>query len=112
MKERIEAIDIAKGIAIIGILAGHMRFTKVFGIDFVHNIVYQFHVPIFFLISGYFLKPEMQLQPFLARGLKRLMGPYLFTCVAIGIAIYTLALCGISPLERYQDGAFSHILTL
>ena len=48
MKKRIEFIDIAKGIAIICIILGHL------GSNQINRIVFTFHVPIFFIITGYF----------------------------------------------------------
>lgn len=50
MKNRIKFLDIAKGIAILAIIAGHT------GPDWVKQFVFTFHVPVFFIISGYFLK--------------------------------------------------------
>ena len=46
---RIEWIDLAKGLAMILIIAGHA------GHDPVDRFLYTFHVPVFFLISGYFI---------------------------------------------------------
>lgn len=47
MKERIDYIDTAKGILIIMMLIGH-----IWNVGFVHNFIYTFHMPAFFVISG------------------------------------------------------------
>ena len=47
-QSRIEYFDIAKGMGILSIILGHM------GVEGVDRIVFTFHVPLFFLISGYF----------------------------------------------------------
>lgn len=51
-KKRICYIDIAKGFAMLCIIAGH------FGITSANRFVYTFHVPLFFLLSGYFLSTK------------------------------------------------------
>lgn len=44
--KRMIEYDIAKGIGIIAVLLGHSKI----GVD----IIYTFHMPLFFVISGYF----------------------------------------------------------
>ena len=78
--DRIEWIDIAKGIAILCIIAGHM------GINAVNRIVFTFHVPIFFLISGYFLSFLSDFKSYFKKCVKRLVLPYLFTSFLLIIA--------------------------
>lgn len=51
--ERIESLDIAKGMAIILMVAGHAcieggRFTL-----WLHDFIYTFHMPFFMIVSGY-----------------------------------------------------------
>lgn len=80
MGKRIEWIDIAKGISILCIIAGHM------GIDTVDRIVFTFHVPIFFLISGYFISVETDFWSFAKKRAKGLLLPYIFTSFLLIIA--------------------------
>lgn len=70
MKKRIDYLDIAKGIAMLCIIAGHL------GVNAVNQFVFTFHVPIFFLISGYFLSDRMPVKEFAKDKAKRLMIPY------------------------------------
>mgnify|MGYP002768809879 FL=1 len=51
-KQRVCYIDIAKGFAMLCIIAGH------FGIASANHFVYTFNVPLFFLLSGFFLPPK------------------------------------------------------
>lgn len=54
MKSRNEYIDIAKGIAIFLVVWGHViKYTLPTGND-IYNLIYSFHMPVFFCISGYF----------------------------------------------------------
>lgn len=48
MKERIHWIDVCKGIAIFLVVLGHTYRSNV-----VQNWLYSFHMPLFFIISGY-----------------------------------------------------------
>lgn len=71
-KSRIKSIDIAKAIGIILIVLGHVsengRITK---------FVYSFHVPLFFIISGYLYKQESKEIMFLKKKIKTIIVPYL-----------------------------------
>lgn len=71
--KRIGWVDIMKGIGIITVIIGH-TYTP-FGLNY---IIYSFHMPLFFLISGYFWK-ERETGEILKRGLKNYIKPYLLT---------------------------------
>lgn len=66
--------DIAKGLAMFCVIAGHM------GVRHVNAFVFSFHMPLFFLISGYFFKSDATK---VWRNCKRLLTAYLWTVVAI-----------------------------
>lgn len=57
------------------IIAGH------FGIASVNHFVYTFHVPLFFLLSGYFLSKKMDLKAFAKKKVRQLLLPY----VVVGV---------------------------
>lgn len=48
-KSRVQFLDIARGIAIICIILGHLNNSLI------NRVVFTFHVPIFFFITGYFM---------------------------------------------------------
>ena len=81
MKERVRYFDIAKGVAIFCIIAGHMRNT------IINNFVFTFHVPIFFLISGYFLKSNRPFKEFIAKKYSQLIRPYIITCICVIVGV-------------------------
>lgn len=62
-KQRIEYFDAAKGIAIIAVIVGHMGLIAR-GMTLTEKFIFSFHMPIFFLISGYFLSSRMTLWEF------------------------------------------------
>lgn len=94
MKERLTELDLLKGIAIIGIVYGHI------GIDTTcasKLFFYAFHVPVFFIISGILLSlkyagttcPDINIGKHLMKRLRQLMLPY-FAFEIIYIAIHVL----------------------
>ncbi len=74
---RISYIDIAKGISMICIILGHFEVFTII------RIVYTFHVPIFFLISGYFISNKIKMSDFIKGKAKRLLIPFYITCLII-----------------------------
>ena len=76
MKRRIEWVDIAKGICLIAVILGHMG-------NVVFNFVYSFHLPTFFMLSGYTLRKSDITYDYLKKKFCRLMIPYFITCVAV-----------------------------
>lgn len=52
MKCRNDAVDIMKGIAILSVMIGHSYWCP----TWLYTFIFSFHIPLFFLISGYFCK--------------------------------------------------------
>ena len=77
MKERAKHIDVARGLAVLGIMMGH------FWIDGIVRVVYPFHLSVFFLVSGYFLSADQPMRPFLKKKLRTLIVPYYLTSLVI-----------------------------
>lgn len=73
---RIEWIDIAKGISIISVVLGHMGNANI------NRVVFIYHLPVFLILSGYLMKKE-QFKVQIKKDFMRLIIPYIFTCVSI-----------------------------
>ena len=86
-KQRLEWVDVAKGICMICIVLGHMT------VDWINRFVYMFHLPVFFLISGYFLKRKDDEMQFARGKAKRLLVPYAITCAVACIVGVVRASC-------------------
>ena len=80
---RIAFFDIAKFIAMMMVILGH------FGVPDINRFVFTFHIPLFFLISGYFFHPYEKTFSLLKIKARQLLIPYLFTMVSV-IFIYIL----------------------
>lgn len=48
MLDRIEMIDIAKGLGILCVVLGHSFYVDTFA----HRLIYNLHMPLFFIVSG------------------------------------------------------------
>ena len=75
---RFEYIDIAKGIGILLVVWAHILLVGVS-----HRVIYAFHMPLFFLISGMLFKREKfyGFGDFLKRRAKRLLVPFVIYSV-------------------------------
>ncbi len=82
MEERITYFDIAKFIGLMMIILGH------FGVPDINTFVYTFHIPMFFLISGYFFRPRENRWEFIKLKFRQLLIPYIIVMFGvIGINI-------------------------
>ena len=76
-KQRIDWLDIAKGIAIILVIVGHTVANP----SPLRTIIFSFHMPLFFILAGYTfrIKPWKEV---LSSSLKRLLIPFLLLVLA------------------------------
>jgi fucose 4-O-acetylase-like acetyltransferase len=81
MSKRIEYLDIAKGIGILLVVLGHNDFEVIS--LFVQRLIYSFHMPLFFFLSGYFLNTAIPFFDFFKKRFNALLKPYLFTIFLI-----------------------------
>lgn len=76
-KPRLQYVDIARGIAMICIILGHL------GNPSINRVVFTFHVPIFFFITGYFTSTKRSLPEFTKNKARTLLVPYAMACLVI-----------------------------
>ena len=86
-KNRIDYIDIARGLAIMLIVVGHI-INKSMHTSLLIKIIYSFHVALFFLISGYLFNSNKKITEFAKNKFIRLMIPYFFWSVVFLIPYY------------------------
>ena len=75
MNQRNETFDIMKGIGIIAVVIGHMRNVPMP----IRTFIFSFHMPLFFILAGYFFKPNYNYQSKIRADFSRLVIPYIFT---------------------------------
>lgn len=68
-------VDIAKGIGIILVVMGHACCPKI-----PHGIIYSFHMPLFFFLSGLFISKQCkcEFQLYLKKNFRSLLLPYFY----------------------------------
>lgn len=74
------SIDVAKGIGILLVVIGHTDARP-----WVGNLIYQFHMPFFFILSGYLFRPTT-MRDFLQRKTVRYLLPYFSYLVLFALA--------------------------
>src|SRR5689334_23587470 len=81
MSKRIEYMDIARGIGILLVVLGHNDF-EVLSL-FARQLIYSFHIPLFFFLSGYFVNTSLSFFDFFKKRFNGLLKPFLFTLFLI-----------------------------
>jgi fucose 4-O-acetylase-like acetyltransferase len=76
-RQRVDYLDVARGIAIICIILGHFRIGEI------NRFVYTFDVPLFFMITGYFINEKTPVKEFVKRKVRTLIVPYFITGIVI-----------------------------
>ena len=82
--KRIGYIDLIRAICIILMILGHIWLGNSF-----NHFIHAFHMPVFFIISGYFFK-DISFKMFLKKKLKTLIFPYFVFAFLIYIIWYLL----------------------
>ena len=72
VKQRVEYLDYVRGMAILLVVLGHMYNVE----DPIRILIYSFHMPLFFMISGFFADKDSVLLEFVKKKFKTLMIPY------------------------------------
>ncbi|HLO14207.1 MAG TPA: acyltransferase family protein [Anaerolineales bacterium] len=81
MSKRIEYLDIARGIGILLVVLGHNDFGAVS--PFFEQVIYSFHIPLFFFLSGYFINTSLSFFDYFKKRFHSVLKPYLFTIFLI-----------------------------
>lgn len=97
-KERDITFDVLKGIGILSVMLCHLVYND----GLIRKVVYSFHMPLFFLISGYFVKDANCFVDFLnltKRNARRLLLPF-------SVTMFMLVVWGAVQAYAKQDIAF------
>src|SRR4030095_386081 len=81
MSKRIEYLDIARGIGILLVVLGHNDFEAIS--LFIHQVIYSFHIPLFFFLSGYFIDTSIPFFDFFKKRFNSVLKPFFFTLFLI-----------------------------
>jgi fucose 4-O-acetylase-like acetyltransferase len=110
MQKRIGYIDIARGIGILLVVLGHNDLKDYHPI--LNRMIYSFHVPLFFFLSGMFFRPDRSFGGTLRRKFDTILKPFLFTIfiIYLGKAAFSestfLDLAARLPKDLYGSGKY------
>ena len=87
---RVASMDIAKAFAIVCVIVGH---SAGLGIpEPVVDFCFTFHMPLFFIVSGYFMRPDVRLDgAFVKKNARSLLLPYAATSLAVVVLVFLRA---------------------
>lgn len=92
VKERTLWIDVLKGLAIILVVVGHNVNNSV------SEFIYCFHMPLFFLLSGFVFSPK-PINQYISKSFKRLVIPYIAFLITIFVPQIIALLSHENPLD-------------
>lgn len=87
-ENRVEEIDILRGMAIFLVILGHaiivypINLQNIQWCKSLHDIIYSFHMELLFLISGWCFKNSGNIKHYITKKIKRLIIPYVFFSMA------------------------------
>ncbi len=85
-KNRVEIVDVAKGISIFLVVFGHLELTRTTEFNFSLSL---FRMPLFFFLSGVFFSAQLGAKDYIIKKADQLLKPYLVTSLAM-LCIYML----------------------
>lgn len=100
MIQRNDGLDIAKGLGIILVVLGH-NWIVLDSMGELFRVIYSFHMPLFFVLSGVFLKESERLGDLLRSKSASLLKPYFVVLLGLGAARWAAAPAA-SPFDLSQ----------
>lgn len=98
---RLQYVDIARGIAIICIILSHLGNWPI------NRVVFTFHVPIFFFITGYFTDTRRSVSEFVRVKARTLLVPYYVTCFVIIVIAVLLGAWKGEAFARLKEWSYA-----
>jgi fucose 4-O-acetylase-like acetyltransferase len=111
MPKRIEYLDVARGIGILLVVLGHNDFAALS--PFFRQLIFSFHVPLFFFLSGYFINTSLSFRDYFKKRFHTVLKPYLFTIFLIYFASVSFEKMGfqtaLTRILKALYGSFNYI---
>lgn len=97
-------VDSAKGIGVILVVVGHLLYNS--DLPLLNKLIYSFHVPLFFILSGYVQK-EISGVNYLKRRARKLLVPFfLYTIIGLPIWGYLIIKHGGTIVDVFTDAFY------
>lgn len=86
LEQRIDYIDNTKAVAIFLVIVGHCYWIS--SIPYLNKVIYSFHMPLFFILSGFFVK-SLSFKEAVVKYSKAYLPPYLMTVIlSVSVSLY------------------------
>ena len=85
--KRIDYIDTARGLSLLAVIVGHIIPIQAPSFQFIGAFLYSFHLPLFFIISGFLFNPVYTPKEFIAKKIKGYIIPYVFCAAVISVCL-------------------------
>ena len=94
MNKRIKCLDVVKAIGILAIIFAHLSID-----ERLRKIFYVFHVPLFFIVSGFFIKEDESFKEFFKKKCKSYLIPYICCSIILSAFIFLKSKFNIDVLK-------------
>jgi fucose 4-O-acetylase-like acetyltransferase len=106
MAKRLEEFDLLKGIGILLVVLGHSRISAP-----LHYMIYSFHMPLFFMVSGFFYHSQPPLL-YVKKTFSRLIVPWLFFVLLNVLFVSSLNIVATSSFTESISKTIKEIVPL
>lgn len=97
MKDNITWVDNLKVIGILAVILGHIASP-------IGEFISSWHMPLFFMIAGFFMRFNLSIKVFIIKNFKRLMLPYfLFSFIGLGMETLKRIVLNRDSLDYIQE---------
>ncbi len=97
MSDKIEWVDTLKFIGIVAVILGHIRSP-------LGEFIFSWHMPLFFVLSGFFIRLELEPLQFFNKEIKRLIIPYfIFVTLALVVETSKRFILHRAPLDFFNE---------
>src|SRR5258706_4383959 len=105
-KARSAGIDVLRIVGVVAVVAGHVQS----GNGVLHSMIFSWHVPLFFVLSGYLFSRDRTIAEELSHRLRSLAVPYvswfaIIMLLLVGVQLHAGSLTLESDLETLYGGA-------
>ncbi len=100
MAPRYKHIDITKGIGILSIVLGH-NYVIAYHHGELWNVLFSFHLPLFFFLSGIFMNPQYELRVYTIKRVDAYLKPYFVSLILLGTIIIPFQ--GVNALKYFAQ---------
>ena len=104
-KERILWVDYCKAVAIFLVIVGHV-FTRTNTFSLLNVIIYSFHMPVFFFLSGYTFDNNVKFFVFLKKKARTLLLPAIMFSI-----LFFVLYCGMISITSGRNGLMQYLNT-